>query len=64
MADNTSFLAWRRKKPLLLKIAFWLILAGFALGYTGGVSGSAPLVACAFALWGAAGAAAFLIKTG
>ena len=61
MAD-IPFLAWRKKKSLLLKIAFALILAGFALGYAGGVSGNAPLVVCAFVLWGAAGAAAFLIQ--
>ena len=62
MADDTAFLAWRKKKNLLLKTAFVLILAGFGLGYAGGDSGSAPLLAAAFALWGAAGAAAFLIK--
>jgi uncharacterized membrane protein len=64
MADDTkSFLAWRKKKSLLLKISFALILAGFALGYTGGVNGSTPLIACAFALWGAAGTAALLVKS-
>jgi hypothetical protein len=64
MADNTtSFLAWRKKKTLLLKVSFVLILAGFALGYTGGVSDSTPLTACAFVLWGAAGTISFLIKS-
>ena len=63
MADDSTFLAWRKKKSLLLKTAFVLILAGFVLGYTGGVSGSVPLIAAAFILWGAAGAASFLIKS-
>ena len=61
--DDNSFLAWRKKKPLLLKISLALILAGFVLGYTGGVNGSTPLIAGAFALWGAAGAASFFIKS-
>ena len=60
MADDTTFLAWRKKKSLLLKAAFGLTLAGFVLGYIGGVSGNAFLIAGAFALWGAAGAAALL----
>jgi len=62
MADGATFLAWRKKKSLLLKTAFVLILAGFALGYAGGVSGNTPLIACAFVLWGTAGAVAFLIQ--
>ena len=62
MADDNGFLAWRKKKFLLLQISFALILAGFVLGYIGGVSGNTPLIIGAFALWGAAGAAAFLIK--
>jgi hypothetical protein len=61
MADNAAFLALRKKKPLLLKTAFVLILAGFVLGYIGGVSDSAPLIAAAFTLWGAAGAAALAL---
>jgi len=63
MTDDTGFSAWRKKKPLLLKIAFVLIFAGFALGYTGGVSGNTALIAGAFALWGAAGVVAVLIKS-
>jgi len=60
---DTGFSAWRRKKPLLLKIAFALIFAGFGLGYTGGVSGNTLLIAGAFALWGAAAGVAVLIKS-
>ena len=59
MTDDTIFLAWRKKKFLLLKIAFVLILAGFVLGYIGGVSGNMPLMIGAFTLWGMAGAATF-----
>ena len=62
MADN-AFLAWRKKKTLLLKMSLALVLAGFVLGYAGGVSGNILLIALAFVLWGAAGAAAFLIKS-
>ena len=63
MTDDTSFFAWRKKKPLLLKIAFVLILVGFVLGYIGGVSGNTPLIVGAFVLWGAAGAVSFLMKS-
>jgi len=63
MTDDSTFLAWRKKKPLLLKIAFTLLLAGFVLGYTGGASDSMPLIAGAFALWGAAGITALLMKS-
>ena len=62
MVDDATFFAWRKKKSLLLKAAFGLILAGFVLGYIGGVSDSALLIAGAFVLWGVAGAAAFVIK--
>ena len=62
MTDDSGFSVWRKKKPLLLKIAFALILGGFVLGYSGGVSDSMPLIAGAFALWAAAGAVALWIK--
>ena len=35
---------------------------GFALGYNGGVQDSLPLICGAFAVWGAAGALAVLVK--
>ena len=60
---DTGFSAWRKKRLLLLKIACGLILVGFALGYSGALSDSAPLIAGAFALWGAAGIIAVLIKS-
>jgi len=63
MTDDTGFFAWRKKKYLLLQIAFMLFLVGFVLGYTGGVSGDMPLIVGAFALWGAAAAVAALIKS-
>ena len=63
MIDKATFLAWRKKRPLLLKISFVLILAGFALGYAGGVNDNAPLVFLAFLLWGGAGAASLMIKS-
>ena len=66
MTVNKSILSpvpWRKaKRPLLLRIAFFLILAGFAAGYCGGVNGSTPLIACAFTFWGAASALALAVK--
>jgi len=63
MTGDTGFFAWRKKKFLLLKIAFMLFLVGFVLGYTGGISGNTPLIVGAFALWGAAATVAALIKS-
>lgn len=64
-ANSTAQTApsWRKaKRTLMLKIAFFLILAGFAAGYSGGVADNSPLIACAFALWGSASALALMVK--
>ena len=63
MVETKSFFAWRKKRPLLLKISFVLILAGFVLGYSGGVSGNTFLITAAFLLWGGAGAVSLLMKS-
>ena len=63
-APAQNAFAWRKsKRPLLLKISFGLILVGFVLGYNGGVNGSAFLTTAAFAVWGAAGVLAAIVKS-
>jgi hypothetical protein len=63
-SPTQSVFAWRKtRRPLLLKIAFVLVLTGFTLGYNGGVYDNASVITLAFAVWGVAAALAILVKS-